>query len=59
MFLSSGAVCLTSLVNFVQPRVEKKPEVAETSNPGSSGEKAEEEEKEETAAAPRRRRRDT
>ncbi|KAG4190688.1 hypothetical protein ERO13_A07G045900v2 [Gossypium hirsutum] len=47
-----------------QPKVEKKPEVAETSNNQStSGEKAEEEEEEEekegTAAAPRRRRRDT
>lgn len=43
----------------LQPRVEKKPEVAETSNgEGSSGEKAEEAEKEEAAAAPRRRRRD-
>ncbi|XP_012487663.1 calnexin homolog [Gossypium raimondii] len=42
-----------------QPRVEKKPEVAKTSNgEGSSGEKAEEAEKEEAAAAPRRRRRD-
>ncbi|MBA0757165.1 hypothetical protein Gotri_020277 [Gossypium trilobum] len=49
-----------------QPKVEKNPEVAETSNNQStSGEKAEEEEEEEeeekegTAAAPRRRRRDT
>ncbi|KAL4323264.1 hypothetical protein GQ457_11G029900 [Hibiscus cannabinus] len=67
VIVSVVVIILTVLFKLIfggkkQPRVEKEPEVAETSSndQSSSGEKAEEEEeKEGTAAAPRRRRRDT